>query len=52
MRNLEKNPAGQACNTMGKDEETSENVVSLVDPEGFLVVIVMSRLSETQKPMF
>ena len=37
---------------MRKDEETSENVASLVDPEGFLVVIVMSRLSETQKAMF
>ena len=48
----EKNPAWQACNTTRKDEETSENVASLVDPEGFLVVIVMSRLSETQKAMF
>ena len=38
---------------MRKDEETSENVASLVDPEGFLVLsLVMSSLSETQKAMF
>ena len=37
------------------DEERRRNQrerCSLVDPEGFLVVLVMSRLSETQKAMF
>ena len=34
-----------------KDEEASKNIASLVDPEGFFLV-VMSRLSETQGAMF
>ena len=50
MRSLEEKRFGMTG--LQYDEETSENVASLVDPEGFLVVIVMSRLSETQKAMF